>query len=437
MSGTTWKSSVLADLLDDTIGGLWGSPPDSKKAGEIDVLVVRGADFRNWSDRRAQDAAPRRVPARSLERRRLEPGDIVLEVSGGSPAQPVGRVLVIDERAVAESPRPLICSNFCRKLRLRPDVDPFFVKRQLDWLYRSGHTDRFQTSTTNIRNLQVDDFVRGTEVALPEQGLQGRLTALLDSIEHKSASGSTHVAGARQAVERFRQAILAVACSGRLTAQWRVEKGIADDPTDDVPAGWTEETLDDLGEWRTGGTPSRQHPEYFGGDVPWVKSADLRDGPVKATEEKLTPEALKNSSAKLMPVGTVSVALYGATIGRLGVFEIEAATNQACANCVPNSSVVDRWFLFYYLLGQRRGLVAAGQGGAQPNLTNRIVRDWPIALPPIEEQHEIVRRVDQFLALADVLRQRVEVASTQIDRSSQAVLAKAFRGELMLAGVDS
>jgi type I restriction enzyme, S subunit len=102
MNNGAWKNATLADLVVDTIGGLWGSAPNTTKPEEIDVLVVRGADFRNWRDRRALVAAPRRIPLRALERRQLNPGDLVLEVSGGSPAQPVGRVLVIDERACCQ-----------------------------------------------------------------------------------------------------------------------------------------------------------------------------------------------------------------------------------------------------------------------------------------------------------------------------------------------
>src|SRR5947209_3966134 len=130
-TGTTmvselWPMATLTNLVVDAVGGLWGSPPDSLNADETPVLVVRGADFREWDTNRARHAALRRIPTRALKRRRLAPGDLVLEVSGGSPAQPVGRVVVIDDRAVSESRKPLICSNFCRKLHLKPGVDPFF-----------------------------------------------------------------------------------------------------------------------------------------------------------------------------------------------------------------------------------------------------------------------------------------------------------------------
>ena len=117
--------------------------------------------------------------------------------------------------------------------------------------------------------------------------------------------------------------------------------------SDELPEGWAEATLASAGRWGSGGTPSRKVATYFGGGIPWVKSGDLRDGPVTAVDETISRSGLENSSAKLMPKGTVSIAMYGATIGRLGVLEIDAATNQACANCQPFAHLIDRWFLFY------------------------------------------------------------------------------------------
>ncbi len=221
MSNETWKSLTLAELVVETIGGLWGSAPESAKTDESDVLVVRGADFRDWDNQRARNAARRRIPTRFLERRRLAPGDLVLEVSGGSPAQPVGRTLVIDDRAVAQEHLPLICSNFCRKLRLKPGVDPYFVKRQLDWLYRSGHTDHFQTSTTNIRNLRVEEFLAGTSIVLPDLDIQNQISRVLDRVDNSRNSSSAHLIEVKKVIARLRQSILTAACSGRLTADWR------------------------------------------------------------------------------------------------------------------------------------------------------------------------------------------------------------------------
>jgi len=193
----------------------------------------------------------------------------------------------------------------------------------------------------------------------------------------------------------------------------------------ETPEGWALTTLDKAGDWSTGGTPRRDNSAFFGGDIPWVKSGDLRDGTVTRTEETITREALRASAAKLLPAGTVSLALYGATIGRLGILGIPASTNQACANCVVSDEVVNRKFLFYFLLAQREALVGAGQGGAQPNLTNGIVRDWAFALAPRPEQTRIVAKIEELLKHLNTSREHLAKAPKILKVFRQSVLAAA------------
>jgi type I restriction enzyme S subunit len=349
-------------------------------------------------------------------RTKLRGGEVVVSIQGS-----VGRVAVV--------PPELAGANVSRTLAMIRPKDPALAP----WIHRALEAPFAQAAMREViggttrDSLNLRDL-RRIELPIPPEPIRSQILKVVELSTSKVTTSSGHLTAARRTIDRFRQAVLTAASSGRLTSDWRSVRGIIDD--EELPGGWIPCVLDDLGEWRTGGTPSRKHPEFYGGEVPWVKSGDLRDGPVTSTEEHITPAGLENSSAKVMPVGTVSVALYGATIGRLGVLEIDAATNQACANCVPDSSTVDNWFLFYFLYGQRQQLIAAGQGGAQPNLTNRIVRDWPIALPPIDEQREIVRRASALLETADALISRLDSARLRVDRTSQSVLAKAFRGGL-------
>jgi type I restriction enzyme S subunit len=200
---------------------------------------------------------------------------------------------------------------------------------------------------------------------------------------------------------------------------------------DGIPEGWTWTTLDSVGNWSTGGTPSRKIGRYFGGDLPWVKSGDLNDGSVATTEETITREGLEGSPAKLLPRGTLSIALYGATIGKLGILDMaQAATNQACANCVVDAAISRNRFVFYYLLQQRKALIEAGQGGAQPNLTNQIVREWPIPLPPIPEQDRIIAKLHALDAEIKSARNHLSRVPAILKRLRQAVLESACSGRL-------
>ena len=101
----------------------------------------------------------------------------------------------------------------------------------------------------------------------------------------------------------------------------------------DIPDSWEWVRLGELGEWCSGATPSRQHPEYFGGNIPWLKTGDLNDGYIKKVPESITNEGFQHSSTKINPIGSVLIAMYGATIGRLGILQIPATTNQACCAC--------------------------------------------------------------------------------------------------------
>ena len=158
-----------------------------------------------------------------------------------------------------------------------------------------------------------------------------------------------------------------------------------------IPGKWKWIRLGDIGRWKAGGTPSRSNSKYYeNGTIPWLKTGDLTDGIIKSVEEYITEEAIENSSAHINPSGAVLIAMYGATIGKLGMLEFPCATNQACCACDVDVSVCDRWYLFYYLYSQRSNFISQGAGGAQPNISRtKIINHW-MPLPPLEEQKRIV-----------------------------------------------
>ena len=110
---------------------------------------------------------------------------------------------------------------------------------------------------------------------------------------------------------------------------------IADDVPFEIPKSWEWVRLGSIGDWGSGATPSRTHPEYYGGNIPWLKTGDLNDGYIKSVPEFITDLALEKTSVRLNPVGSVLIAMYGATIGKLGILSIPATTNQACYACLP------------------------------------------------------------------------------------------------------
>ena len=172
----------------------------------------------------------------------------------------------------------------------------------------------------------------------------------------------------------------------------------------------------------SGGTPSRSKPAFFGGDVPWVKIGDMLQGKITRTDESITQAGLKESSAKLLPAGTLLLSIF-ATIGRTAVLEIEAATNQAIAGIrIKDETRIDGRYLRRYLERASEELVNQGRGVAQANINLSILRSHQIPLPPIEEQ----RRIAAVLDAAAELRTRRRQALAKLDTLIQAIFIDMF-----------
>ncbi|NLW23297.1 MAG: restriction endonuclease subunit S [Tissierellia bacterium] len=171
----------------------------------------------------------------------------------------------------------------------------------------------------------------------------------------------------------------------------------------EIPEGWEWVRLGDIGDWGAGATPKRSNPNYYeNGTIPWIKTGELNDGYIKHSEEYITEEAIKETSVRMNKIGDVLIAMYGATIGKLGILEIEATTNQACCACTPFNGVFNR-YLFYYLLSQRENLKNMSEGGAQPNISKEKIVNYIFPLPPLEEQKRIVKKVDSIMNMLDEL----------------------------------
>lgn len=179
-----------------------------------------------------------------------------------------------------------------------------------------------------------------------------------------------------------------------------------------VPKHWRKEKIFRAAELITsGGTPRSGNEEYYEGDIYWIQSGDLNDGYVTDTEKKITKEGLNNSSAKLFPAGTLLVAMYGATIGKLGIQTMEAATNQACCGIYPTKRI-DLKFLFYFFHAVKDKYISDSYGGGQPNISQSLIKQTYFFIPDKPEQIAIAKYLDK--AFADIDRV-VEIKRKQIE----------------------
>ena len=197
-----------------------------------------------------------------------------------------------------------------------------------------------------------------------------------------------------------------------------------------MPFQWHKTTLGAVALWGSGGTPSRKNPDYYGGNVPWVKTGDLGPKVLSAASEYITELGVQKSSAKYFPKGSVAIAMYGATIGKTSILGFDATTNQACAVGQPVEGITDTTFLYYLLRNEKDAFISKGKGGAQPNISQALIKEHPIALPPLAEQKVIADKLDTPLAQVENTKARLERVPQILKRFRQSVLAAAVSGRL-------
>lgn len=190
---------------------------------------------------------------------------------------------------------------------------------------------------------------------------------------------------------------------------------------------WLFSELGNVCKTTSGGTPSRKNPDYYKGSIPWVKSGELNHNIITETEEHISEEAIKRSSAKIFPKETLLIALYGATIGKLAILGVRAATNQAVCGIFKND-LFESKFLFNYLFHKKQKLIEQGTGGAQPNISQTILKKLPVPIVPLPEQRAIVAKIEQLFSELDNGIANLKAAKDKLEIYRQAVLKKAFEG---------
>ncbi len=288
-----------------------------------------------------------------------------------------------------------------------------------DWYVQEG--TKYFKGVVGQQRVHKEIFT-DLQIPLPPFAEQQRIVAeierwfsLIDIIENEKDDLQT-------TIKQTKSKILDLAIHGKLVPQdpndepaIKLLKRINPDfvPCDNghsekLPSGWCIANLGMIGVWQSGGTPSRSNKSYYEGSIPWLKTGDLNDGLIMDVPERITEEAVANSSAKINPTGSVLIAMYGATIGKLGILAFPATTNQACCACIEFRGIT-QLFLFYFLLSQRKTFVSKGGGGAQPNISKEIIVNHDIHLPPLAEQQRIVQKIEELFSVLDNIQNALEV----------------------------
>ncbi|MBO4436784.1 MAG: restriction endonuclease subunit S [Fibrobacter sp.] len=197
----------------------------------------------------------------------------------------------------------------------------------------------------------------------------------------------------------------------------------------DLPTGWEWKKIGDFCETSSGGTPLKQHNEYYeNGNIPWLRSGEVCQKEIFETEMYITQKGMENSSAKYFPENSVVVAMYGATAGQVGIVRFRTTTNQAVCGIFPNEKYKTE-YLYYALLSKKKELVAQAVGGAQPNISQIKIRNLQIPLPPLSVQKEIVARLDKLSENVKRLEANYKQIIADCDELKKSILKKTFEGE--------
>jgi len=308
------------------------------------------------------------------------------------------------------------------------------------------------------------DFLRSVELPVSPLSEQHRIVEKVEALLEQVNRAKGRLDRVPLILKRFRQAMLAAACSGELTREWRerhpvlqparnllvaisarrtalklptASRLISDEgieiPESELPDSWQWCRVGQIADVRLGGTPARKEPSYWDGSIPWVSSGEVANCRISCTTERITKKGLESSNAKVYPAGSVLIAMIGEgkTRGQSAILDIDACTNQNVAGLVFDAGLVNPEYVWYWALQEYTKNRDEGRGGNQAALNGAKVRALPLPLPPLNEQAEIVRVLKNMLRLASAIDARVKAAAARANKLPQAILSKAFSGELV------
>ncbi|ENK6920097.1 restriction endonuclease subunit S, partial [Campylobacter coli] len=281
----------------------------------------------------------------------------------------------------------------------------------------------YQASGSTVKNLNIDKL-KQIEIPLPPLKEQERIVGILDESFAKIDESIKILEQDLLNLDELMQSALQKAFNP-----------LKDNAKENykLPQGWEWKNLGEIANTSSGGTPSRNKKEYWeNGNIKWLKSGELNDGYIDFIEENITEEAIKNSSAKIFQKGTLLIAMYGATAGKLGILNLDSTTNQAiCAFLHKDKNIkfLEK-FLFYFLFFLRDKIIKDSFGGAQPNINQTYIKNLQIPLPPLKEQEQITSHLDELSSHVKNLKQNYQAQIKDLQELKNSLLDKAFKGNL-------
>lgn len=388
----------------------------------------------------------------------VQPGDILMSMANSY--ELVGKVARANHLVY-----PSAFGAFLAAVRPTDVIDGSYLFNFLKSSEAQRKLREGSSQTTNIANISVSTLGK-LQVPLPPLAEQRRIADKLDTTLARVDALNYRLARITPLLKRFRQSVLAAAYTGKLTQEFRaiekfksVDEALSEispiprpnryksrteaiiagdyalsvnDAKMKIPEAWKWVPLVDVARMESGHTPSRSVEAYWGGGIPWIGIADAREnhaGTILDTIQKTNEEGIKNSAARILPKGTICVSRT-ASVGYVVKMGKPMATSQDFVNWTCSEAINPDW-LKWLFVAEGEALPRFGKGSTHTTIYFPEWLSLQVALPPVQEQTEIVHRIETLFAFADRLEARLQSAQTAAERLTPALLAKAFRGELV------
>ena len=405
---TEWQTKTVGEIADTQLGKMSNK---GKQSGNYTKPYLR-TDNVHWGRFDLSEIKEMDILPDEQDKYLATKGDLLMCEGGAS-----GRTAIWNEDY------DISFQNHVHRIRPKDskEITSKYLLYYFEWFIKNGFASNLIKGVT-ISSLSQSGL-RSIEVTYPSYDEQIKIVELLEDHLSRLDAALADVKQAKIKSAQFRRSLLQAGLNGFFNDGTK-------DKISGLPTTWKLKTLDDVADWTSGGTPSSKDSTLYGGDIPWIVIGDLTETLVVDTEKKITQKGLDSSSAKKLPKRTVMVAMYGASIGRTGVMGKEMSTNQAIACGIPKDEEILGQYLLYFLQSQKNEFIAAGKGGAQPNISQGVVKGWSIPVPLISEQQSIIDEIDNQLAHLSKANEVTEILIRESASLRRSLLQAAFTGQL-------
>lgn len=360
-----------------------------------------------------------------MENRELHRGDLLIEKSGGGDATPVGRVVRFnfEDRAT--------CSNFVNFVSMRDNYDSNFFYYYFNAIYSNKENMLYFNQTTGIQNLKIGEYL-GQLIYLPSYQEQQSISSYLD----KKCADIDKVIATQQRRIKLLQELKQSTITHTVTRGLNPNVKMKDSGVEwigEVPEHWEVMKSSLMSSLiGSGTTPNTNNKDYYCENEEegynWLQTGDLNNGLIISTLKKVTLKAVKECNLKFYTTGSIVIAMYGATIGKVGILGFNTAVNQACCVLSKTDKIVSK-FVFYLFLSAKESLLISAIGGGQPNISQDVIKKLKVVVPPLSEQQSIATYLDKKCAELDASISKAQKEIDLLQEYKEALISEVVTGK--------